>query len=64
MPKASARKFVFTVGEEPERLPWEGGHPLGEAWIGDKQAWQHFVYMGVYPLEAAFAELREALADT
>ncbi|MGH2854273.1 MAG: DEAD/DEAH box helicase, partial [Solirubrobacteraceae bacterium] len=44
--------------------PLEGGHPLGEAWIGDKQAWQHFVYMGVYPLEAAFAELREALADT
>jgi hypothetical protein len=63
VPRVSAKKHVYTVGEQGGVLPWEGGHPLEREWIRDTQAWQHFVYLGIYSLEASFADLRQTLAD-
>jgi hypothetical protein len=57
------------VGEEDERvsrveaggpLPWEAAHPLRSLWLGDKQAWRHLVFLGVYSLDRAFGDVRRA----
>ena len=57
------------VDEEDERvsrvevgglLPWEAGHGLRELWLGDKQAWRHLVFLGVYSLDRAFGDVRRA----
>ncbi len=39
-------------------LPWHPTHPIRAEWLGDKQAWQHVVYCGVYSLDQAFENLR------
>ena len=38
-------------------LPWHPTHPIREEWLGDKQAWQHVVYCGVYSLDQAFGPI-------
>jgi len=53
---------VYRVAEGSP-LPWEEGHPLGRERIRGSLAWQHHVYLGVYSLDEAFADLREALSD-
>ncbi len=44
-------------------LPWEKAHRLHEKPIGQTKAWQHSVYLGIYSLDDAYRELREALGD-
>jgi hypothetical protein len=44
-------------------LPWEPGHPLAEEWLRSTNVWQHYVYVGVYSLDEAYAALRAALSD-
>ena len=41
-------------------LPWESAHPLRSLWLGDKQAWRHLVFLGVYSLDRAFGDVRRA----
>jgi hypothetical protein len=60
VPKLSASERVYRVAEGSP-LPWEAGHPLGEAWLRKSNAWQHSVFLGVYSLEDAYGELRGAL---
>lgn len=60
VPKLGARERVFRV-EEGSPLPWEPGHALGEAWLRKSNVWQHSIFLGVYSLDAAYAELRRAL---
>ncbi len=60
VPKLGARERVFRV-QEGSPLPWEPGHPLGEAWLRESNAWQHTIFLGVYSLDAAYTELRRAL---
>jgi AAA domain len=48
--------------DEEVLLPWQAGHRLGGASLREGNAWQHHVYVGVYSLDGAFAELRAALA--
>jgi hypothetical protein len=55
---------VWRVGEDGEvLLPWQAGHRLGGASLREGNAWQHHVYVGVYSLDRAFAELRAVLAS-
>lgn len=44
-------------------LPWQTGHWLDGASLREGNAWQHHVYVGVYSLDRAFAELRAVLSD-
>jgi hypothetical protein len=60
VPKLGARERVYRV-QESSPLPWEPGHPLGEAWLRKSNAWQHSIFLGVYSLDAAYTELRRAL---
>lgn len=46
-----------------ELLPWEAGHHLAGEWLREGNAWQHHVYLGVYSLDDAFADLRAVLPD-
>jgi AAA domain len=57
VPRVGDARRVYRVGEQG--LPWERGHRLRDEWIGDKQAWQHVVYCGVYSLQGAYDEIRE-----
>jgi hypothetical protein len=41
-------------------LPWDFAHPLRELWLGEKQAWRHLVFLGVYSLDRAFGDVRRA----
>ncbi len=60
VPKLGARERVYRV-QEGSPLPWEPGHPLGEAWLRESNAWQHSIFLGVYSLDGAYTELRRAL---
>ncbi|HTC58843.1 MAG TPA: AAA domain-containing protein [Solirubrobacteraceae bacterium] len=41
-------------------LPWHSAHPLHALWLGEKQAWRHLVFLGVYSLDRAFGDVRRA----
>lgn len=41
-------------------LPWDPAHPLRSVWLGDKRAWRHLVFLGVYSLDRAFGDVRRA----
>lgn len=41
-------------------LPWDSVHRLRELWLGEKQAWRHLVFLGVYSLDRAFGDVRRA----
>ena len=41
-------------------LPWHSAHPLRALWLGEKQAWRHLVFLGVYSLDRAFGDVRRA----
>ncbi len=55
VPRLDAERCVYPVAEP---LPWHPDHPVQGEPLGEKQAWQHVVYCGVYPVERAFAEIR------
>jgi hypothetical protein len=60
VPKLGAQERVYRV-EEGAPLPWEPGHPLAEEWLRESTVWQHSVFLGVFSLDGAYAELRRAL---
>ena len=60
VPKLSAENCVYKLekSENSTPLPWKN-----DKYIGDEQAWRHSVFLGVFSLDDAYADLREALND-
>ncbi|HVR06980.1 MAG TPA: hypothetical protein VMW75_02950, partial [Thermoanaerobaculia bacterium] len=58
-PRESRRDEPIAVWQPGDLLPWQPGHELHRRSPGDRVEWRHAVYLGVYDLALAVAELEK-----